>query len=86
MTSKKTTKKKTSKKAPFDFEKAMQELESLVNRMEQGEQTLEQSLKDFEQGIALTRKCQSELQATEQKIQQLVEKNGQQELVDFDDE
>ena len=64
----------------------MLELESLVERMEQGEQSLEDSLKDFERGIALTRSCQKSLQDTEQKIQQLVEKNGQDELVDFDEE
>ena len=64
----------------------MLELESLVERMEQGEQSLEDSLKDFERGIALTRGCQKSLQETEQKIQQLIEKNGQDELVDFDEE
>ena len=69
-----------------DFEKSLKELESLVERMEQGEQSLEDSLKDFERGIALTRSCQKSLQQTEQKIQQLIEKNGQDELVDFDEE
>ena len=64
----------------------MKELESLVERMEQGEQSLEDSLKDFERGIALTRSCQKSLQQTEQKIQQLIEKNGQDVLVDFDEE
>jgi len=64
----------------------MLELETLVERMERGEQSLEDSLKDFERGIALTRDCQKSLQETEQKIQQLIEKNGQDELVDFDEE
>ena len=64
----------------------MKELETLVERMEQGEQSLEQSLKDFERGIELTRTCQQALQATEQKIQQLLSKNGQHELVEFDEE
>ena len=64
----------------------MVELEALVERMETGEQSLEDSLKDFERGIALTRRCQKSLQETEQKIQQLIEKNGQDELVDFDEE
>ena len=69
-----------------DFEASMLELESLVERMENGEQSLEDSLKDFERGIALTRSCQKSLQETEQKIQQLIEKNGKDELVDFDEE
>jgi len=64
----------------------MVELELLVERMENGEQSLEDSLKDFERGIALTRSCQTSLQETEQKIQQLIEKNGKDELVDFDEE
>jgi len=64
----------------------MQELESLVERMEQGEQSLEDSLNDFERGIALTRQCQKSLQETEQKIQQLIDINGQDELVPFDDQ
>lgn len=64
----------------------MLELESLVERMEHGEQSLEDSLKDFERGIALTRSCQKSLQETEQKIQHLIEKNGKDELVDFEEE
>jgi len=83
---KKTSKKSIKKSEPLDFEAAMLELESLVERMEQGEQTLEQSLLDFERGIALTRSCQIALKETEQKIQQLVEINGQDELVPFTEE
>jgi exodeoxyribonuclease VII small subunit len=86
LTKKKTSKKSAKKTQPLDFEASIKELESLVERMEQGEQSLEDSLKDFERGIALTRGCQKSLQETEQKIQQLIEKNGQDELVDFDEE
>lgn len=82
---KKTSKKSNKDESPLDFESAIQELEALVERMEQGDQSLEQSLKDFEQGIALTRSCQKSLQETEQKIQQLIEKNGQDELVPFEE-
>ena len=86
MTKKKTSKKSTKKSESIDFEASMLELESLVERMEHGEQSLEDSLKDFERGIALTRSCQKSLQETEQKIQQLIEKNGQDELVPFEEE
>jgi len=86
LSKKKTSKKSTKKTESLDFESSMIELESLVERMEQGEQSLEDSLKDFERGIALTRSCQKSLQETEQKIQQLIEKNGQEELVTFDEE
>ena len=86
MSKKKTTKKAGASPSAINFEASMKELESLVERMEQGEQSLEQSLQDFERGIELTRTCQQALQETEQKIQQLLSKNGQQELVDFDEE
>ena len=86
MSKKKVSKKSTKKTETLDFEASMNELESLVERMEAGDQSLEESLKDFERGIALTRSCQKSLQETEQKIQQLIEKNGQDELVPFDDE
>ena len=86
MSKKKVSKKSTKKTDILDFEASMVELESLVERMEEGDQSLEESLKDFERGIALTRSCQKSLQETEQKIQQLIEKNGQDVLVEFDDE
>ena len=87
MSKKKTSKKSTKKSSDsLDFEGSMIELEELVERMEEGDQSLEDSLKDFERGIALTRNCQKSLQETEQKIQQLIEKNGQDELVDFNEE
>lgn len=84
--SKKTRKKSTAKSTTPDFEKSLAELESLVERMEQGDQTLEQSLKDFERGVALTRSCQQALKAAEQKVEQLIEQNGQEELVPFEPE
>lgn len=81
---KKTTKKAASRTATPDFEKSLAELETLVERMEQGEQSLEQSLKDFERGVALTRQCQQALKTAEQKVEQLLQQNGQEELVPFD--
>lgn len=67
----------------LDFESALSELEALVERMEQGEMTLEQSLADFERGIALTRTCQNALKAAEQKVSLLADKNGEAALTDF---
>ena len=83
---KKTAKKSVSKSSDLDFEAAIKELESLVERMEQGDQSLEQSLKDFERGVELTRTCQKALKQAEQKVQLLVEQSGQAELAPFDDE
>jgi exodeoxyribonuclease VII small subunit len=62
---------------PIDFEGALEELEGLVEQMESGELTLEQSLKAFERGVKLTRDCQSALQAAELRIKALSEdENG----------
>ncbi len=64
------------KKAP-DFEHSLQALESIVSQMEQGDLSLEESLKAFEEGISLTRECQAILSQAEQKVQLLVESDGE---------
>lgn len=74
------------KKAPIDFESAFKELESLVEKMEQGDIRLEDSLQHFERGIELTRHCQQALQEAEQKVQVLLEKNGRTEIKPLSDE
>ena len=50
------------------FEEALKELESLVESLEQGDQSLEESLKSFERGVSLTRLCQEALKEAEQKV------------------
>ena len=52
----------------ISFEPALSELEALIERMESGELSLEESLASFEQGIALTRRCQQALEQAEQKV------------------
>ena len=74
------------KNTPVDFETALKELETLVEKMEQGDVRLEDSLKHFERGIQLTRQCQQALQAAEQKVQILVEKGGSATTKPFSDE
>lgn len=74
------------KKSVTLFEDSLTELEQLVEQMEKGELSLEESLKSFERGVKLTSTCQKALQEAEQKVQILVEKNGQQTLEPFDDE
>ncbi|HCY03891.1 MAG TPA: exodeoxyribonuclease VII small subunit [Gammaproteobacteria bacterium] len=64
------SKNKTSDQ-PLTFESAMTELEQLVEKMEDGELTLDESLKAFERGVVLTRLCQNELKNAELKVQQL---------------
>ncbi|MDO9106742.1 MAG: exodeoxyribonuclease VII small subunit [Methylovulum sp.] len=74
------------KKKATTFEDALAELEQLVNQLEQGDISLEDSLKSFERGVTLTRTCQKALQEAEQKVQILIEKNGTQSLEPFTDE
>ena len=69
---------------PADFEAALKELEGLVEKMEQGDLSLEASLAAFERGIQLTRTCQEALAQAEQKVEQLVNQGGQGQLAAFD--
>jgi exodeoxyribonuclease VII small subunit len=68
----------------LDFEKSLEELEALVEKMETGGMTLEESLKCFERGITLSKACQKSLSQAEQKISILLEKDGKQTLTPFD--
>ena len=63
----------------------MQELETLVTSMEDGELSLEDSLQAFEKGIKLTRECQSALKKAEQKVQILSNENGDTEAFETAD-
>ncbi len=60
-----------------NFETALAELEKLVQGMESGELSLEDSLQAFEKGMQLSRDCQQALAEAEQKVQLLMEKNGE---------
>jgi exodeoxyribonuclease VII small subunit len=54
-----------------EFEKSLDELETLVARMEQGDLSLDDSLKSFERGIALYRSCRSALEQAELRVRLL---------------
>ena len=58
-----------------DFEAALSELEKLVEKMESGEQSLEEALAAFQRGIALTRTCQQGLKEAEQRVEKLLVQN-----------
>jgi exodeoxyribonuclease VII small subunit len=73
------SKRKDSDQHPT-FESAMAELEQLVEKMEDGELSLDESLKAFERGVVLTRLCQNELKNAELKVQQLNNDGGLEEL------
>ncbi len=61
--------------AKLTFEKAMEQLEKIVETMESGTLSLEQSLKKFEEGMKLSQYCSQKLDETEQKISLILEKS-----------
>jgi exodeoxyribonuclease VII small subunit len=68
-----------------DFEQALTELESLVERLEQGDLPLDEALKHFERGVALTRHCQACLQAAHQKVEILLKRGGEPVIAPFEE-
>lgn len=70
-------------KTTSDFEAALAELAALVERMEKGDLSLDDSLKTFERGIALTRTCQEALQNAELRVRKLTAE-GTLEPMDID--
>jgi exodeoxyribonuclease VII small subunit len=67
-----------------DFERALDELEKLVERMEEGELSLEESLRLYERGMELSKACQKALDAAEKRIRILSEQEGKPELDAFE--
>jgi exodeoxyribonuclease VII small subunit len=63
----------------FDFNQGLEELETIVRKMEAGDLSLDESLKNFEAGIKLSRKCNTALNDAQQKIITLTAENGYQE-------
>ncbi|MDH5738023.1 MAG: exodeoxyribonuclease VII small subunit, partial [Gammaproteobacteria bacterium] len=56
-------------KKGYPFEASLAQLEKLVAQMEDGDLSLEESLKTFEQGVKLARECQTALKDAEQRVQ-----------------
>lgn len=76
----------TRAKRPPDFEKSLTELESLVEKLESGELPLEEALQLFERGVTLTRECQSALAAAQARVEVLLKRDGESQLVPFEAE
>lgn len=69
------------------FEESLKRLETVVDQLEKGELTLEESLKLFEEGVNLTATCKRELDAAEGKVQMLVkQRDGSLKAEAFDAE
>ncbi len=72
--------------AAFDFEQALADLETLVERLEQGDLPLEASLAEFQRGVELSRRCQVALGQAEQRVEQLLKSaDGSESRVPFAD-
>ncbi len=60
-----------------NFEESITELEGIVNELEKGQISLDESLMLFEKGIKLVRECSSKLKCAQQKMEQLIIENGE---------
>ena len=67
-----------------DLEKSLAQLEDLVLELESGDLPLEKAMKKFEEGIKLTRGCQTALKEAEQKVEILLKSAGGESLEDFE--
>lgn len=60
----------------LNFEEAMTKLEKIVEELESGELSLEDSVKSFEKGIELSKLCKKKLENAENRVKKIVEKTG----------
>jgi exodeoxyribonuclease VII small subunit len=70
----------------LSFEESLSELETIVQNLEQGALSLEDSMMLFERGLNLSKASQDKLKNAEQKIQILLTKNGRTQLENFESE
>ena len=68
-----------------DFEKSLEELEQLVEKLESGDLSLDESLKQFRRGVELTRHCQGVLEKAQQTVEQLLDPADESSAVPFDE-
>ena len=73
-------------KKNVNLEKSLSDLETLVEELESGDLPLEKAMKKFEQGIKLTRECQTALKEVEQKVEILVQSAGGESLEMFEED
>lgn len=65
------------------FEEELEELNKIANELESGELSLEDSVKKFEEGMKISKKCNETLDKAEKKITELVNNNGVMEEVEY---
>ena len=64
----------------IDFESSLKELESIVEKLEDENINLEDSVKSFEKGVNLVKECQKQLQNAELKIKKLLNDGSSTEI------
>lgn len=67
----------------MNFEDKLSELETIVEKLEKGQLSLDESLELFEQGITLSRECNTILKSARQKIEKLIEEDNNIRSEDF---
>ncbi|NKB61438.1 MAG: exodeoxyribonuclease VII small subunit [Gammaproteobacteria bacterium] len=74
------------KKDAVDFEQSLIELEKIVERMERGEQSLDETISDFERGMTLSDQCQKNLDSAQMKVEKLIKKHEKYQLESHESE
>ena len=69
----------------FNFNKGLLKLEDIINKMESGDLSLEESLKYFEEGVKIHRQCHTALSDAEQRISVLSESDNYNKKKSFED-
>ncbi|GAE24607.1 exodeoxyribonuclease VII small subunit [Halalkalibacter wakoensis JCM 9140] len=75
-----------AEKTELSFEEAMKELETVVERLEQGDVPLEKAISMFQEGMALSKQCHEKLEKVEKQMDQILHEDGELELLNFQED
>jgi len=70
----------------FKFEQAVSDLEQIVERLDSGELSLEQMLKEFETGVKMVRECKKFLEQAQKKVETLISEQGELKMEELSEE
>ena len=73
-----------NKEREQSFESSLASLEQIVANLESGELSLERALELFEEGVGLARRCQSQLEDAERKVEMLLRERGEIRIMPFE--
>ncbi|GAE36346.1 exodeoxyribonuclease VII small subunit [Halalkalibacter akibai] len=76
----------TTENKELSFEEAMSQLESVVEKLEQGDVPLEKAISMFQEGMALSKQCHEKLEQVEKQMDQILHEDGEIELLDFQED